>query len=361
MASIVQWVGDIHLVPEDAMKKLTTALIISSLFSLNAIAQELPNITILGTGGTIAGSAEKSTDVTGYKAGEIAVSTLIEAVPQIVDVANVDGIQVANTSSSNIDSKILLEMANTANSLLQNDTSGVVITHGTDTTEETAFFMDLVNQTDKPIVVVGAMRPATAISADGPMNLLNAVKLASDESAYGRGTMVLLNDNIGAAYYTSKTSSISLDTFKAHDQGFLGTFAGGEPKFYYEPAKVMGKPTFDVSKLETLPKVDIVYSYQNMGPEIIDAIVESGADGIVVAGSGNGSVPSAVRERISQLNEDGYPVVLSTRTGSGFVTAKSHAIGSGVLNPQKARIMLMLALTETQDVKELPVYFGTQS
>lgn len=343
------------------MKKLTSALIISSLLSFNALAENLPNVTILGTGGTIAGSAAKSTDVTGYKAGEIAVTTLIEAVPQIVNIANVDGIQVANTSSSNINSEILLNMAKTANDLLAKETQGVVITHGTDTTEETAFFMDLVNQSDKPIVVVGAMRPATAISADGPMNLLNAVTLAASEEANGRGTMVILNDKIGAAYYISKTSSISMDTFKAHDQGYLGTFAGGEPRFYFEPAKVTGKPSFDVSKLETLPKVDIVYSYQDMGPEVIEALIESGSQGLVVAGSGNGSVPKAVRDKISELNESGYPVVLSSRTGSGFVTPKEHAIGSGDLNPQKARIMLMLALTKTEDLNDIAGYFGTQS
>ncbi|MGF1701342.1 type II asparaginase [Photobacterium makurazakiensis] len=343
------------------MRKIITATTIASIlaFSTSTWADSLPKVAILGTGGTIAGAAAKSTDVTGYKAGEIAVSTLIEAVPDIVDVAEVDGVQVANTSSSNITGEILINMANKANELLAGDTKGIVITHGTDTTEETAFFMDLVNQTDKPIVVVGAMRPATAISADGPMNLLNAVKLAASDEAVGRGTMILLNDAIGAAYYTSKTSSISLDTFKAHDQGYLGTFAGSQPRFYYEPAKAMGKPNFDVSELESLPRVDIVYSYQDMQADQLDLLIKAGAQGIVVAGSGNGSTPTAVREKIQSLKEEGYPIVLSSRTGAGLVTPKEHAIAAGVLNPQKARIMLMLALTQTDELSQIEGFFSS--
>lgn len=343
------------------MKKLLLAATISSFLSFPALANELPKVTIFGTGGTIAGAAKKATDVTGYKAGEIAVSTLIEAVPEIANVADVSGIQVANTSSANITSEILLGMGKQANDLLKGDVSGVVVTHGTDTTEETAFFLDLVNQTDKPIIVVGAMRPATAISADGPMNLLNAVKLAASEDSVGRGSMIMLNDYIGSAYYTTKTNAISLDTFKGRDEGFLGVFAGGVPHFYYEPSKVTGKHTFDISNISKLPKVDILYSYQDMSTDQIDALIKSGSEGIVIAGSGNGSTPKAVKEKIQALKDKGFPVVLSTRTGGGFVTHKDHAIGSGLLNPQKARILLMLALTETKDISKIEAIFGTQA
>jgi len=341
------------------MRKLILAATITSILSFSALAETLPKVTILGTGGTIAGAAKTTTDVTGYKSGEIAVATLIEAVPDIVEIADVDGIQVANTSSANITSEILLGMAKTANELLKADTAGIVITHGTDTTEETAFFMDLVNQTEKPIIVVGAMRPATAISADGPMNLLNAVKLAASDQTIGRGAMIILNDAIGSAYYTTKTNAISLDTFKARDQGYLGTFAGGVPKFYYEPAKVTGKPTFDVSKLDKLPRVDIIYSYQDMKVDQIDALIKAGSEGLIIAGSGNGSTPKAVKDKITELNKKGFPVVLSTRTGGGYVTHKDYAVGSGLLNPQKSRIMLMLALTKTQDLTEIAKIFGT--
>ncbi|WP_019616059.1 asparaginase [Psychromonas ossibalaenae] len=343
------------------MKFNKSILSLALVFSINVFAADKPEVMILGTGGTIAGAAQKATDVTGYTAGEIAVSTLIEAVPEIANVADVKGIQVANTSSSNISSDILLELANTARKALNGDTKGIVVTHGTDTTEETAFFLDLVNQTEKPIVVVGAMRPATAISADGPMNLLNAVTLAASDEARGRGTMIMLNDFIGAAYYTSKTNSTSLDTFKAYDQGFLGTFAGGVPKFYYGPSQATGKPSFNISKIEALPRVDIIYSYLDMQPDQLNALVDAGAKGIVVAGSGNGSTPKAVRDRIAELQKSGFPVVLASRTGAGYVTAKEHGIGSGMLNPQKARIMLMLGLTKTQDLAELADLFGTRA
>ena len=266
------------------MNKLLIAATVSSLLSFSTFAESLPKVTIFGTGGTIAGSSKQATDVTGYKAGEIAIGTLIDAVPQITDVAEVNGIQVANTSSSNITSKILLQMGKEANELLNKDVAGIVVTHGTDTTEETAFFLDLVNQTEKPIIVVGAMRPATAISADGPMNLLNAVKLAASDESLGRGTMIILNDYIGSAYYTTKTNAISLDTFKARDQGYLGVMAGGVPKFYYEPTKISGKHTFDISKVDSLPKVDVLYSYQDMKANLIDSLIKSGSKGIIIAG-----------------------------------------------------------------------------
>ncbi|WP_321283965.1 asparaginase [uncultured Vibrio sp.] len=333
----------------------------SSLMSFSVLADSLPKVTIFGTGGTIAGSSKQATDVTGYKSGEIAVGTLIDAVPEIAKVADVSGIQVANTSSANITSDILLSMGKQANDLLKQDVSGIVVTHGTDTTEETAFFLDLVNQTEKPIIVVGAMRPATAISADGPMNLLNAVKLATSEESVGRGSMIMLNDYIGSAYYTTKTNAISLDTFKGRDEGFLGVFAGGVPHFYYEPSKVTGKHTFNMSQVDKLPKVDILYSYQDMTTEQFDALIKSGSEGIVIAGSGNGSTPKAVKDKVKNLKEKGYPVVLSTRTGGGYVTHKDHAIGSGLLNPQKARILLMLALTETKDVNKIEKIFGTEA
>ncbi|EMK6916581.1 asparaginase [Vibrio cholerae] len=343
------------------MNKLILTATISSLLSFSALANELPKVSIFGTGGTIAGSSKQSTDVTGYKSGEIAVSTLIDAVPELANIAEVSGIQVANTSSANITSDILLQMGKEANKLLKNDVSGIVVTHGTDTAEETAFFLDLVNQTEKPIIVVGAMRPATAISADGPMNLLNAVKLAVSKDSVGRGSMIMLNDYIGSAYYTTKTNAISLDTFKGRDQGFLGVVAGGVPHFYYEPAKVTGKHIFDISKLEKLPKVDIIYSYQDMGVEQIESFIKSGSEGLVIAGSGNGSTPKAVKDKIKELKDQGYPVVLSTRTGGGYVTHKDHAIGSGLLNPQKARILLMLSLTETKEIGQIEKIFGTEA
>jgi len=167
----------------------------------------LPNIKILATGGTIAGSSSVNTDTTGYKAGALGVETLINAVPEMKSIANVSGEQVVNVGSPDVNNEILLKLAKRTNELLaRDDVDGIVITHGTDTLEETAYFLNLVVKSDKPVVVVGSMRPATAISADGPFNLYNAVKVAGASASKGQGVLVLLNDRIGAARYITKTS-----------------------------------------------------------------------------------------------------------------------------------------------------------
>jgi L-asparaginase len=340
-------------------KTLIAATVSLSLCSGFAVSADKPGVTIYATGGTIAGSASKATDTTGYTSGAIGVDTLIEAVPQLTDVAVVDGVQIANTGSSNITQEILLKLSKAINEKLATSTHGAVITHGTDTTEETAFFLDLTVNSSKPVIVVGAMRPATAISADGPMNLLEAVTLAASKEAENRGVMVVLNDRIAPAFYVTKTNSTTLDTFKAEDQGYLGSFIGGVPKFFYEASKPTNKPYFDISDKDTLPKVDILYSYQDQDITGLDSAVQNGAKGIVIAGSGNGSVPSALKDKILELMEKGIPVVRATRTGNGFVTAKKEGIGSGFFNPQKSRILLSLALSEGADMDQIKDYFGT--
>ena len=284
---------------------------------------------------------------------------LIKAVPELQDVATISGEQTSNVASGDITQAILLKLAKTINAnLADKGTHGVVVTHGTDTIEETAFFLDLTVNSYKPVVVVGAMRPATAISADGPMNLLEAVSLAASKDAENRGTMVLLNDRIASAYYVTKTNSTALDTFKATEQGYLGVFISTNPKFYYEPAKPIGKPFFDVSKYESLPKVVILYSYQDQDIGLLDAAVKDGAKGIVIAGTGNGSVPTSLKSKITELMENGIPVVRSTRTGSGFVTPIPEGIASGHFNPQKSRILLTFSLAEGASMDKIKAYFG---
>jgi|TARA_B100000700_G_scaffold115762_1_gene130271 L-asparaginase len=327
-------------------------------YGIQANAAEHPGVKIYATGGTIAGSSASSTDTTNYKSGSLGVQALLDAVPELADVAEVTGEQIANTGSSNIDQEILLKLSKAINEELATDaTHGVVITHGTDTLEETGFFLDLTVDSDKPVVMVGAMRPATAISADGPFNLLEAVTLAADEGAEGRGAMIVLNDRIGSAYYTTKTNAIMMDTFKATEQGYLGAFISGKPHFYYTPATPTDKPRFDVTSLDGLPKVDIIYAHQDMDPALFTAALDNGAKGIVIAGSGNGSIPETVKPLVKQAMADGIPVVRSTRTGNGIVSAKEEGIGSGALNPQKARILLSLALTETDDMDKVRGYF----
>ena len=193
----------------------------------------LPKIKILATGGTIAGSAEAADKLTGYTAGTMGVESLISAVPQLADIAEVSGEQLANIDSCDITSDLWFKLAARCNDLMADaNVDGIVITHGTDTLEETAYFLNLTVKGDKPIVLTGAMRPATAISADGPLDLLNAVKTAACPDARGQGVLVVMNDIIMAARYATKTSAFKVEAFQAQPYGQLGTIAGG--RVYFE-------------------------------------------------------------------------------------------------------------------------------
>ncbi|WP_102345452.1 type II asparaginase [Bacillus sp. Marseille-P3661] len=331
----------------------------NSIYAATEQVQDLPNIAILATGGTIAGAAASNLDVTGYKAGAIGVDSIITAVPELTDIADITGEQIANTGSPNITNDILLNLGKRINTLLNEEgIDGVVVTHGTDTLEETAYFLNLVVKSDKPVVVVGAMRPATAMSADGPFNLFNAVKLAASPEAMGKGAFIMLNDRIGAARYVTKTNTTMLDTFKSMEQGYLGAFVGGKPYFFNETTKKhTTESVFDITSIEELPKVDIIYGYQSDGRHFYDAAVENGAKGIVVAGSGNGSMSDASEEGAKDAIEQGVVLVRSSRVGNGVVSPKTFGIGADSLNPQKARILLTLALTQTNDPEKIAEYF----
>lgn len=322
--------------------------------------KDLPNIVILATGGTIAGTGESSTQTTGYKSGKLGVETLIEAVPELKDIANITGEQVVKVDSTDITNEILLKLAKRINELLaDDDVDGIVITHGTDTLEETAYFLNLVVKSDKPVVMTAAMRPATAISADGPFNLYNAVLLAGHESSKGKGVLVTLNDRICAARNITKTNTTTTDTFKSLENGYLGTIVAGHPYYYNDVNRLHTKDTvFDVSKVKELPQVDILYGYQNSPKYMFESAVSHGAEGIVVAAPGDGTLSSVYAEGAEYAKEKGVTVVLSSRVGSGTVSPKDGYISSDSLNPQKARILLMLALTKTDDEKEIQSYYN---
>ena len=341
------------------MRKLILLLLV---FVASLIAK--PNVVILATGGTIAGSAAGSTNAQ-YDAGQLGVDILIKAVPEIQDIANIKGEQVANISSNNMTNEIWLKLAKRVNELLKSgDADGIVITHGTDTLEETAYFLNLVVKSDKPVVLVGAMRSATSMSADGPLNLYNAVSVAADKSSAGNGVLVVLNDEIHAAREVTKTNTSSVDTFKSRNTGQIGRVYYG--KVFYT-AKNLKKHTknsvFDVSKLDTLPRVDIVYSHANDYGDIVEHLVKMGSKGIVHAGTGNGSIHNDVMVTLKAAQDSGVRVVRSSIVGGGFIDPSKKMdydgkfiLGSD-LNPQKARILLMLGLTKTDDVKELQKYF----
>ncbi|PYZ42320.1 L-asparaginase [Klebsiella pneumoniae] len=320
------------------------ALLAIALLTMSSLAfseTRLPHIVILATGGTIAGSAASNTQTTGYKAGALGVQTLINAVPEMSKIAHVEGEQVANIGSENMTSDIILQLSKRVNALLaRGDVDGVVITHGTDTLDETPYFLNLTVKSNKPVVFTAAMRPATAISADGPMNLLEAVTVAADPDARGRGVMVVLNDRIGAARFVTKTNATSLDTFRAPEEGYLGVVVGGKPQFETRVDKIHTlRSVFDVRQLKVLPKVVIIYGYQDDPEYMYDAAIAHHADGIIYAGTGAGSV--------------------SVRSAAVPPDDSQPGLVADSLNPAKARILLMTALTQTKDPQLIQQYFHT--
>ncbi|WP_261007779.1 type II asparaginase [Campylobacter jejuni] len=321
-------------------------------------------IAILGTGGTIAGFIDSTIATTGYAAGAIDIDVLIKAVPQIRDLADISWEQIANIDSSNMCDEIWLRLAKKIAKLFAEGIDGVVITHGTDTMEETAYFLNLTIKSDKPVVLVGAMRPSTAISADGPKNLYNAVALVANKEAKNKGVMVAINDKILSARGVVKTHSLNVDAFSSPDFGDLGYIVDGKVFFYNNVTKAHTKNApFDVSKLTSLPKVDILYSYSNDGSGVAaKALFEHGAKAIVVAGSGAGSIHKNQKDVLKELLKKGLKVVVSSRVVAGCVAVsdsdeKLGFISAEDLNPQKARVLLILALTKTSDPKKIQEYF----
>ncbi|MES2163448.1 MAG: type II asparaginase [Pseudomonadota bacterium] len=326
------------------------------------------HVTILATGGTIAGSGATSTTTVGYTAATVGVERLIQAVPELAKVAQVKGEQVFQIASENMSNEHWLVLAKRVNTLLaQPDVDGIVITHGTDTLEETAYFLDLVVKSHKPVVLVGAMRPGTALSADGPINLYNAVLLAASKEAIGKGVLVTLNDQIQGARDVTKTNTSTLDSFKTPELGMLGYIQGNRPYFYHTSTRKHTADTeFDISKLSSLPQVDIVYGYANVSPVALNAVVAAGAKGIIHAGVGDGSLATKVLPSLTAARKQGVLIVRSARVGQGIVARNGEAnddeldfVVSDTLNPQKARILLMLALTKTSDSKEIQRMFYT--
>ncbi|EPW5773471.1 type II asparaginase [Campylobacter jejuni] len=321
-------------------------------------------IAILGTGGTIAGFIDSTIATTGYTAGAIDIDVLIKAVPQIRDLADISWEQIANIDSSNMCDEIWLRLAKKIAKLFAEGIDGVVITHGTDTMEETTYFLNLTIKSDKPVVLVGAMRPSTAISADGPKNLYNAVALVANKEAKNKGVMVAINDKILSARGVVKTHSLNVDAFSSPDFGDLGYIVDGKVFFYNNVTKAHTKNApFDVSKLTSLPKVDILYSYSNDGSGVAaKALFEHGTKGIVVAGSGAGSIHKNQKDVLKELLKKGLKVVVSSRVVAGCVAVsdsdeKLGFISAEDLNPQKARVLLILALTKTSDPKKIQEYF----
>jgi L-asparaginase len=345
-----------------------------------------PRIEIIATGGTIAGAQTAKSEY-GYKAGAFDVNVLINAVPQMKDLAAITGQQVVNIGSQDMNDAVWLKLAKRINERLASaDVDGIVVTHGTDTMEETAYFIDLVTPNDKPIVFTGSMRPATAIGADGPANLYNAVAVAASRDARGRGVLVVLNDSIHLARNVSKTHTTNVETFRSVNRGPVGLANTGKLEWLAPravdasapaspppqgngdarsaPARTPPAAPFDVGALDALPRVDILYAHANMSTDLIDAAIRGGAKGIVIAGVGDGNMTQQSIDRLAQAAKDGVLVVRSTRLSSGVVLRNNEVnddklgfVASGELTPPKARVLLQLALTKTKDPAEIQKMF----
>ena len=262
---------------------------------------------------------------------------------------------------------VWLKLAKRINELLNKEGyDGVVITHGTDTMEETAYFLNLTVHSAKPVVLVGAMRPATGMSADGPLNLYNAVAVAADKNAQGRGVMVCMNDLVLDAKDVIKSNTTSVDTFKGSIYGPLAYIHNGKIFFGRTPTnKHTTESPFYVDNLKVLPKVGIVYSYSNASELPMKAFIDAKFDGIVHAGVGNGNFYHTIFDLAVKAQQKGIQIVRSSRVPTGATTedaevddAKYHFVASQGLNPQKARVLLMLALTKTKDWQQIQQYFN---
>lgn len=360
--------------------KRFSLLSVMMLLAVAVAAQELPKVYILATGGTIAGAGGSATK-TQYSAGQVAIGTLLDAVPAIKDIANVEGEQVVNIGSQDMSDDVWLVLAKRVEELLsRGDVNGVVITHGTDTMEETAFFLSLTVKSDKPVVLVGAMRPSTAISADGPANLYNAVVTAASPASKNRGVLVCMNGKVYGAADVTKTNTTSVETFQSPNSGALGYIHNGEVFYYHAPScgndctdyvhkgslsNESRTPYFNVEGLYSLPKVGIAYGYSNVQGDVVEMMIEKGYKGIVYAGVGNGNIHKNVFPLLEKARKDGIVVVRSSRVPTGATTLdaevddnKYQFVASWGLNPQKARILLMLALTKTDDWKTIQKYFN---
>ncbi|WP_246312437.1 asparaginase [Pseudaquabacterium terrae] len=324
-----------------------------------------PRVVVLATGGTIAGAGASVANSATYQAAKVPVDKLIAGVPELADVAQVRGEQVFQIASESFTNDKLLQLGKRVSTLLKDPAvDGIVITHGTDTLEETSFFLNLVVQNDKPVVIVGSMRPGTSMSADGMLNLYNAVVVAGSAQARGKGVLVAMNDEIHSGRDVAKRVNIKTSAFTSQ-WGPLGMVVEGRTYWFRLPAKRhTAGSEFDIDKIDSLPEVQVVYGSGNMSLELYDAVQRSGAKAIVHAGTGNGSVANYAVDKLRSLRSQGLQVIRSSRVGDGFVLRNSEQpddkydwVVAHDLNPQKAKILAAVALTKTADPKELQRIF----
>lgn len=322
----------------------------------------LPKIALLATGGTIAGRGADPTKSTDYRPGQVGVEELLAAVPQLTEMAEIQAEQFANVASSALTHADLLRMAQRINTLFEDETiQGAIVTHGTDVLEETAYFLNLTVKSPKPVVITGSMRPSTAISADGPMNIIEAVRVAIHPDSADKGALVVLNDEIHAARDVTKGNAQRLHTFVSRELGPLGIITGDQVDYYRQSLRLHTHRTdFDISGMQDLPRVDLVTTHIGADGTAIDAYAAAGAKGIVLAAAGAGAATSAMYDAMQRATREGVIVCMATRTGSGTIrgSGRSNFVGAGNINPFKARMLLAIALAHTSDATQIQDWFN---
>ena len=330
-----------------------------------AAAKAKSNVVVLATGGTIAGAGASAANSATYQAAKVPVDKLLAGIPELADIANVRGEQVFQIASESFTNEKLVTLGKRVAALAKDPgVDGIVITHGTDTLEETSFFLTLVVHTDKPIVVVGSMRPGTALSADGALNLYDGIVLAADKGARGKGVLIMMNDDILSGRDSGKRINIKTNAFGSQ-WGALGSVVEGKSYWFRAPVKRHTMASeFDIETISTLPMVSIVYGSGEMGTAMAEAAGKAGAKAIIHAGTGNGSVPDYEVDALKGLRGQGIQIIRSARVPDGFVLRNSEQpddkydwVVAHDLNPQKAKILAALALTKTSDTKELQRIF----
>ncbi|MEO7886395.1 MAG: asparaginase [Polaromonas sp.] len=344
----------------------TLGLVAFTTLGAPALAQTAkPNVVILATGGTIAGAGASALNSATYTAAKVPVDKLLAGLPELANVANVKGEQVSQIASESFTNDNLMKLGKRISALVkQSDVDGIVVTHGTDTLEETAYFLNLVIRTNKPIVVVGSMRPGTALSADGALNLFDAVSVAASQDAAGKGVLVTMNDEIQSGRDVTKTINIKTEAFKSQ-WGPLGMVVEGKNYWFRAPVKRhTAQSEFNIDEFEALAPVDIVYSYGNVPRSAVDSVGKTGIKALIHGGTGNGSVADRVVPALQEVRAKGIQVVRSSRVPDGFVLRNAEQpddkydwVVAHDLNPQKARILAAVALTKNIDSKELQRIF----
>jgi L-asparaginase len=328
-----------------------------------------PRVALIFTGGTIDSVGADRLDLAFYieHGQRLEDGELVARVPELASIADVEEIPFRRLPSQSIKDQDLFDLVALIHKIFDEDRAdGVVITHGTNTLEETAYFLHLTVKRDRPVVVVGAMRPASAISADGYLNLLSGVRVAASEASVGMGVLVVLNDTILSARDVTKTATYRVDTFQGRDLGPLGYADNdGRVLFYHRPLRAHTTATeFDLTGIESLPRVDVVVSYLGADGVMIDAAVAAGARGIVSGGTGAGRPTPAEDAALDRAAAAGTVIVQGTRVGSGRTVTSPGLRRKGWsaadnLQPWKARILLALGLTKTSDVTEIQRMFDT--